>query len=71
MKKAGKYDTSGLTETQFEPGSRRRVLQNLPGIKLKREMDRVEAKEQLRTLEELSQTYDSGHRFTSKDICDT
>lgn len=64
-----KYDTSGLIEAQFEPGSRGRVLKNLLSIKSKREMDRVEAREQLRALEELSNLYDADHRFIAADIC--
>ena len=52
-KKAGPYEVSQLVEGQFEPGSRRLVLKNLLGIRLKREMDRVEAKEQLYALDEL------------------
>lgn len=59
----------GLIEAQFEPGSRGRVLKNLLSIKSKREMDRVEAREQLRALEELSNLYNADHRFTSADIC--
>lgn len=69
MNKAGKYDTSGLTETQFEPGSRRRVLKNLLGVRGKREMDQVEAKAHLHAIEELTRKYDSDHRFIAKDIC--
>lgn len=69
MKKTNRYDTSGLIEAQFEPGSRGRVLKNLLGIKSKREMDRIEAREQLRALEELSNIYDINHRFTSADVC--
>lgn len=69
MKQPNRYDISGLIEAQFEPGSQGRVLKNLLGIKSKREMDRVEAKEQLRALEELSGIYDAGHIFTSADIC--
>ena len=68
-KPAGRYDTSGLIEAQFEPGSRRRVLRNLLGIKSKREMDRVEARAQVRALLKLTKTYGSRHRFTSADIC--
>jgi len=41
MTKPCRYDTSGLVEAQFEPGSRGRVLSNLLGIKSKRKMDRV------------------------------
>jgi cell filamentation protein len=69
MKQPTRYDISGLIEAQFEPGSHGRVLKNLLGIKSKREIDRVEAKEQLRALEELSGIYDAGHIFTSADIC--
>lgn len=68
MKKGGHYDASGLIEAQFEPGSRGRVLRNLLGIKSKREMDQVEAQEQLRTLEELVRIYDQTHRFTVADV---
>jgi len=68
MKKGGHYDASGLIEAQFEPGSRGRVLRNLLGIKSKREMDQVEAREQLRTLEELVRIYDQTHRFTAADV---
>jgi hypothetical protein len=41
---------------------------NLLGIKSKREMDQVEAQEQLRTLEELVRICDQNHRFTSADV---
>lgn len=69
MQRSSKYDTSGLIEAQFEPGSGRRVLVNLLGIKSKREMDRVEAREQLHALQELSGAYDISHRFTAWDVC--
>jgi cell filamentation protein len=68
MKKGGHYDVSGLIEAQFEPSSHGRVLKNLLGIKSKREMDQVEAEEQLRALEELITLYDQNHRFTSADV---
>ena len=64
-----RYDTADLDENQFEPGSRRRVLKNLLGITSKREMDRMEGREQVRVLEELASLYDSDHRFTATDIC--
>lgn len=69
MKKSGRYDTSGLLETQFQPGSRGRVLRNLLGITSKREMDRREAAAQMQALETLLGTYDRKHRFTADDIC--
>ena len=68
MKKAGRYDVSKLPEAQFEPGSLGRVLRNLLGIKRKRGMDQVEAREQLRALEELVRLYDESHRFTAADV---
>jgi len=69
MKKRNRYDTLALTEAQFEPGSRGRVLKNKLGIKSKREMDKIEAREQIRALEELSGFYDMDHRFTISDVC--
>lgn len=68
FKKGKRYDVSRLVEAQFEPGSRGRVLKNLLSIKSKREMDRVEAREQLRALEELIGIYDEQHRFTATDL---
>ena len=65
----GRYDTSRLTESQFEPGSRDQVLKNLLRIKDKREMDRVEAEALKRATDTLIRTYDAQHRFTAKDIC--
>jgi cell filamentation protein len=68
MQDKGKYDTAGLIEAQFEPGSRGRVLKNLLGIKSKREMDRIEAQEQFRALRELMTIYGTSHRFTAADV---
>ena len=68
MSKRNRYATSELIEAQFESRSSGRVLKNLLGIKGKREMDRAEAREQLRALEYLSLTYDTRHRFTAADI---
>ena len=68
MKKGSRYEETGFVEGQHEPGSRRRVLRNLLGIKKKREIERVELREQLRATEELIDTYGSDHRFTSDDI---
>ena len=69
MKKdKSRYDTSGLIESQTEPGSGGRVLKNHLGIKRKREMDRVEWDEQLRALDELVDLFGREHRFTANDI---
>lgn len=69
MRKKDRYDTADLDEDQFEPGSHRRVLKNLLGITSKREMDRIEGREQVRALEELASLYDRDHQFTAADIC--
>ena len=69
MRRKDRYDTADLDENQFEPGSRRRVLKNLLGVTSKREMDRMEGREQVRVLEELTGLYDGDHRFTAADIC--
>jgi cell filamentation protein len=69
MKKARKYDTSDLTEDQYEPGSQKRVLRNLLGIKRKREMDRLEAREQQRTIEVIVEMFGENDCFTAEDIC--
>ena len=68
IKKPGRYDTSHLPEAQFEPGSRSKVLKNSLGIRRKREMDEVEAREQLRTLRELIAIYDEALVFTAADV---
>ena len=68
MKRGERYDVSRLSEGQFEPGSRGRVLKNLLGITGKREMDQVEAREQLRALRELIDIYGERHRFTAADV---
>ena len=69
MKKPSRYDLSGLSEAQYQPGSRGRVLRNLRGITSKRKMDEAEAKEQKRALEEILSVYTSDHRFKAADIC--
>ncbi|HSL06316.1 MAG TPA: hypothetical protein VK901_22605 [Nitrospiraceae bacterium] len=51
-------DVSGLPEAQFETGSLRRELKNLLGITSKREMDRMEGREQVRVLEDVAGLYD-------------
>lgn len=68
-KRRDRYDASGFEENQYEPGSRGRVLKNLLGITSKREIDRMEGREQVRALEELASLYDRDHRFTAADIC--
>ncbi len=69
MKQNKKYATSGLVEAQYEPGSRNRVLKNLPGIKKKIEMDSMEALALKQAEEEIINTYGANHRFNTSDIC--
>ena len=69
MKNGKRYNTSGLTEAQFEPGSKGCVLKNLLGIKKKREMDRIEAEALKQTVNLLVRSYDKDHRFKALDVC--
>lgn len=63
-----KYKTSGFTETQFEQGSRKKVLKNLMGIKSSAEMDKIEAVA-LKQVEDLSfRTYGKEYRFSTEDL---
>lgn len=66
---ANRYDTSGLTEAHFEPGSRSRVLKNLLGVNSKREMDSLEAARLAEVTDWALHHFDMDHRFTAEDIC--
>ena len=68
MSKDGRYDVSGLTEAQFEPGSNEQVLKNRPGINSPQEMDDAEARALERTMAVLVGQYDEKHRFTAADL---
>ena len=68
MKSGGRYDTSGLVEAQFEPGSNKRVLKNLLGIKRKREMDQAEGDALRTATDRFLHTFDEKHRFTVADL---
>jgi cell filamentation protein len=69
MKKSQRYDTSHLPESQFEPGSRGRVLKNKLGITSAREMAKQEKTAHLRLSDELTDIFQKEHRFTAADIC--
>lgn len=66
---SGRYDSSGVSEGQFELGSNERVLRNMRGIVDPAEMDRLEAAELARTLHELIDEVDRDHRFAAADVC--
>lgn len=65
-----RYDVSGLTEAQFEPGSDGTVLRNLFGITSAAAMDTAEANALIDAMDGLVRVYDAEHRFTANDICE-
>lgn len=65
-----RYDVSGLSEAQFEPGSDGLVLKNRLGITSPAEMDVAEANALIAAVDHLVRTYDEDHRFTANDICE-
>lgn len=68
MKKDGRYDISGLTESQYEPGSNDRVLKNKLGITSPDEMDNVEVQALEQMLTAVIEDYSDTHQFTADDI---
>jgi cell filamentation protein len=56
------------SESEFQPGSRGRVLRNFLGIARVREMEEVETQALKATQREAEQDYGSDHRFTPSDI---
>jgi len=65
---ADRYAAHG-PEAEFEPGSRGRVLRNLAGIRLVREMVRCESEELLTATQRLIDETTLEQRFTASDIC--
>lgn len=63
-----RYDTDQLTEAQFEPGSRGRVLKNLCGIRSKRAMDELEATKLVDATDWAIRHVTANQRFTAADI---
>jgi len=64
-----RYDTDQLTEAQFEPDSRGRVLKNLLGIRSKRAMDEREATKLVDATDWAIRHVTADQRFTAADIC--
>jgi cell filamentation protein len=58
----------GNSEVEFEPGSRGRVLRNLLGIRLIRDMEVAESEALVDTQNALLDVYTMTHRFTADDI---
>lgn len=64
-----RYEAVG-PEAEFEPGSRGRVLRNLLGIKLVRDMNLAES-QALEIVQDLAlDRFEADHRFTAQDICE-
>lgn len=62
-----RYDAGG-GETEFEPGSRGRVLRNRLGIRRVGDMQQAESESLLVVQNWAVARFDSGHRFTAADI---
>lgn len=65
----GRYQAVGV-EAEFEPGSGRRVLRNLPGIRLVAAMKEAESKALLDAQKRLVAQINADHRFVAADICE-
>ncbi|PNU18745.1 hypothetical protein C2E25_15955 [Geothermobacter hydrogeniphilus] len=68
MTPADRYDTTHYPEDQYEPGSNGTVLKNLPGIRNREDLERVEEVQFELLMEEAIARFDSDHRFTTQDI---
>lgn len=62
-----RYTAQG-TEAEFEPGSRRRVLRNLAGIRSVREMARLESERLVMATERLIDETEVNQRFRTVDV---
>lgn len=67
IRRTGRYAAHG-PEAEFEPGSRGRVLRNLLGIRLVREMARAESRALIAAQERLVERFSRDHRFTADDV---
>ena len=63
-----RYDAQGI-EAEFEPGSRHRVLRNLPGIRSIREMQRAESAALLSATNQLIDETTETQRFVAAGVC--
>lgn len=69
VKMGKKYDVSGLSEAQYEPGSKQLVIKNMLGIKNESEINRLEAIALKQAEDALFRKYGASHCFISRDIC--
>lgn len=63
-----RYQPQG-TESEFQPGSRSRVLRNLLGIRSVRKMERAESQALYAATQRLIDETSRDHAFTADDIC--
>lgn len=63
-----KYQAGGA-ESEFQPGSRRRVLRNLLGITRVRDINEAESQALQLAQQFALEMFDTTHRFTALDIC--
>src|SRR5216683_2514804 len=63
-----RYEPTGI-ESEFEPGSRGRVLGNKLGIVKVRDMQLAESQMLLLVQKKAIETYGPDHRFSAADIC--
>ncbi len=68
MNPTDRYDTSGLPEDQYEPGSNGTVLKNLLGIATREKMESVETAELWGAEERLLGEVEQDQSFTVQDI---
>ena len=66
--RASRYDAAG-SEAEAEPGSKGRVLRNLLGIRLVREMAVVESQRLYQATQRLIDDTAQDQRFTAADLC--
>jgi len=69
MKQGSRYDTAGLEENEYEPGSNNSVLKNLSGITTVIGMEQAETLALLKSTEEMFDCFDQDHCFSANDIC--
>ena len=69
MTPTDRYDTSGLPEEQYEPGSAGRVLKNLLGITAREEMEIAETAKLWSAQEQLLAEIEQDQSFAAYDIC--
>ena len=68
MKNSNKYNTTGMIEAEYEPGSNNKVLKNLLSITSKEQIDFIESQALITVQNYLIDHFNKTHSFTEKDI---